>query len=285
MHELSPIDAFKLLEVPSAGAAAPAGRPEARARARFGVAQALAQGRVGFHYQPVVQARNPRTPAFFEVLARLTTPSGETAAGRQLPAGGRGRPARPGDRPAGARARAEGAAGQPRPAALDQHVAAVDGRRAVARDPRRGRPRRQRRLRPADPRDHRGGGDRGRRPDHRLHEPRAGERLRLRARRLRRRRHRLQVLPRLPLRHGEDRRQLRRRGGQGPRRPGADRVPGRGRPPLRDADGRRAGRGARPTPTGCAASASTACRAGSTAGRRRSPPCPRSPADRGRAAG
>ena len=87
MHELSPIDAFKLLEVPSAGEAAPAGRPEARARARFGVAQALAQGRVGFHYQPVVQARSPRTPAFFEVLARLTTPSGELLpAGSFLPA-------------------------------------------------------------------------------------------------------------------------------------------------------------------------------------------------------
>jgi EAL domain-containing protein (putative c-di-GMP-specific phosphodiesterase class I) len=85
MHELPPIDAFTLLEAPSAGEAA--GRPEARARQRFGVAQALAQGRVGFHYQPVVQAKNPRMPAFFEVLARLATPSGELLpAGAFLPA-------------------------------------------------------------------------------------------------------------------------------------------------------------------------------------------------------
>ena len=69
MHELPPFDAFKLLETPSADA----GRLEANARLRFGVAQALAQGRIAFHYQPVVQARNPRMPAFFEVLARLAT--------------------------------------------------------------------------------------------------------------------------------------------------------------------------------------------------------------------
>jgi EAL domain-containing protein (putative c-di-GMP-specific phosphodiesterase class I) len=82
MDELPPFDAFKLLEAPSA-----AGRLETSARLRFGVAQALAQGRVSFHYQPVVQAKNPRMPAFFELLARLTTPSGELLpAGAFLPA-------------------------------------------------------------------------------------------------------------------------------------------------------------------------------------------------------
>jgi EAL domain-containing protein (putative c-di-GMP-specific phosphodiesterase class I) len=87
MHELPPIDVFNLLGVPSAGEAVAADRPEGRARFRFGVAQALAQGRVGFHYQPVVQAKSPRMPAFFEVLARLTTPAGELLpAGAFLPA-------------------------------------------------------------------------------------------------------------------------------------------------------------------------------------------------------
>jgi EAL domain-containing protein (putative c-di-GMP-specific phosphodiesterase class I) len=76
------IDAFKLLrsaEEPRMAAT----RVEAKARLRFSVAQALAQGRVMFHYQPVVQARNPRMPAFFEMLARLRLPDG-----RLLPAGG-----------------------------------------------------------------------------------------------------------------------------------------------------------------------------------------------------
>lgn len=50
---------------------------EAKARVRFTVAQALAQGRLGFHYQPVVRATNPRFPAFFEMLARLTLPGGQ----------------------------------------------------------------------------------------------------------------------------------------------------------------------------------------------------------------
>jgi sensor c-di-GMP phosphodiesterase-like protein len=50
---------------------------EAKARIRFTVAQALAQGRMTFHYQPVVRASNPRFPAFFEMLARLTLPSGQ----------------------------------------------------------------------------------------------------------------------------------------------------------------------------------------------------------------
>ena len=55
---------------------------EANARIRFTVAQALVQGRIGFHNQPVVQASNPGFPAFFEVLARLTLPNGQV-----LPAG------------------------------------------------------------------------------------------------------------------------------------------------------------------------------------------------------
>ena len=93
MHELSPIDAFKLLEAPAAGEAAPAGRLEAKARLRFGVAQALAQGRIGFHYQPVVQARNPRMPAFFEMLARLTT-ARRASCCRPAPSCRRSRPAR-----------------------------------------------------------------------------------------------------------------------------------------------------------------------------------------------
>lgn len=58
-------------------------RIEANARVRFTVAQALAQGRLGFHYQPVVRAMNPRFPAFFEMLARLTLPNGQV-----LPAAG-----------------------------------------------------------------------------------------------------------------------------------------------------------------------------------------------------
>ncbi len=63
-----------------------AGRLEARARARFNVAQALVQGRVAFHYQPVVRAANSRFPAFYEMLARLRMPNGQMiAAGAFLP--------------------------------------------------------------------------------------------------------------------------------------------------------------------------------------------------------
>ncbi len=46
------------------------------------MAQGLAQGRLGFHYQPVVRARQPGFPAFYEMLARLTLPTGQV-----LPAG------------------------------------------------------------------------------------------------------------------------------------------------------------------------------------------------------
>lgn len=61
-------------------------RLEARARIRFTVAQALAQGRVVFHFQPVVRAGNPRFTAFHEMLARLRLPNGQIlAAGAFLP--------------------------------------------------------------------------------------------------------------------------------------------------------------------------------------------------------
>jgi EAL domain-containing protein (putative c-di-GMP-specific phosphodiesterase class I) len=42
---------------------------------------------MGFHFQPVVRAEHPRTPAFFEMLARLTLPDGQLlSAGAFLPA-------------------------------------------------------------------------------------------------------------------------------------------------------------------------------------------------------
>lgn len=50
---------------------------DGNARIRFIVAQALVQNRIGFHYQPVVNARRPDVPAFFEMLARLTLPDGK----------------------------------------------------------------------------------------------------------------------------------------------------------------------------------------------------------------
>jgi EAL domain-containing protein (putative c-di-GMP-specific phosphodiesterase class I) len=57
-------------------------RLEAKARLRFTVAQALAQGRMVFHHQPVVRADTPQVPAFHETLARLRLPNGQI-----LPAG------------------------------------------------------------------------------------------------------------------------------------------------------------------------------------------------------
>lgn len=50
---------------------------DGNARIRFTVAQALVQNRVGFHFQPVVNALRPDFPAFFEMLARLTLPDGK----------------------------------------------------------------------------------------------------------------------------------------------------------------------------------------------------------------
>ena len=83
MHHNPAIDAFRLLMSASTPEPAALTEPlEAKARLRFTVAQALTQGRVRFHYQPVVRAAEPRMPAFFEMLARLTLPNGQT-----LPAG------------------------------------------------------------------------------------------------------------------------------------------------------------------------------------------------------
>jgi EAL domain-containing protein (putative c-di-GMP-specific phosphodiesterase class I) len=88
MEDLSPIDAFRLMTAPDAtDRMMAASRLEAKARLRFGVAQALVQGRVAFHYQPVVKAGNPRMPAFFEMLARMRLPNGQLLpAGAFLPA-------------------------------------------------------------------------------------------------------------------------------------------------------------------------------------------------------
>lgn len=81
MTPLPPIDAFRLAAAePVAGLGDC--RVEAGARLRFKVALALAQGRMQFHYQPVVRAATPRLPAFFEMLARLRLPDGQL-----LPAG------------------------------------------------------------------------------------------------------------------------------------------------------------------------------------------------------
>lgn len=85
MIPLAPIDAFKLAAEPVAGLAAC--RLEARARLRYKVALALAQGRMLFHFQPVVRATAPGFPAFFEMLARLRLPDGRLlAAGAFMPA-------------------------------------------------------------------------------------------------------------------------------------------------------------------------------------------------------
>jgi len=77
MHRHAPSDAFSLLRtIGEGGPAATGARLEQRARTRFAVAQALAQGRIGFQFQPVVRADAPGFPAFHEMLARLTLPGG-----------------------------------------------------------------------------------------------------------------------------------------------------------------------------------------------------------------
>lgn len=61
--------------------------PRLEARTQFAVSQALAQGRIGFHFQPVVRAQRPDFVAFNEMLVRMTLPSGETvSAGAFMPA-------------------------------------------------------------------------------------------------------------------------------------------------------------------------------------------------------
>jgi EAL domain-containing protein (putative c-di-GMP-specific phosphodiesterase class I) len=88
MQPMPAIDAFRLLAAPSAGEQAMrATRLEANARLRFTVAQALTQGRLAFHFQPVVRAEAPRMPAFFEMLARIHMPNGQIlSAGAFMPA-------------------------------------------------------------------------------------------------------------------------------------------------------------------------------------------------------
>lgn len=88
MEDLSSFDAFRLMHAPDrTERMMAASRLEARARLRFTVAQALLQGRLVFHYQPVVRAGHPAMPAFHEMLARLRLPNGQIlAAGAFLPA-------------------------------------------------------------------------------------------------------------------------------------------------------------------------------------------------------
>ena len=83
MDQVSPMekplrsDIVESLKALAAGTAHPAtSRIERDARMRFTVAQALSQGRLTFHFQPVVRAARPDFPAFFEMLARLTLPDG-----------------------------------------------------------------------------------------------------------------------------------------------------------------------------------------------------------------
>jgi EAL domain-containing protein (putative c-di-GMP-specific phosphodiesterase class I) len=87
MEHYPSFDAFKLLKAPLAAESLVASsRVEANARLRFGVAQALVQGRIGFHFQPVVRAANPRMPAFFEMLVRIRTTDGQLlSAGAFMP--------------------------------------------------------------------------------------------------------------------------------------------------------------------------------------------------------
>ncbi len=87
MHQTPALDPFRLVGGANDGGPLHATRVEARARLRFTVAQALVQGRLGFHYQPVVRAQAQQRPAFFEMLARMTLPDGQVlTAGAFLPA-------------------------------------------------------------------------------------------------------------------------------------------------------------------------------------------------------
>jgi EAL domain-containing protein (putative c-di-GMP-specific phosphodiesterase class I) len=65
---------------------APPRRPDGAVRVQFAVGQALAQGRIGFHFQPVVRADQPSFVAFHEMLVRMRLPSGEVVpAGAFMP--------------------------------------------------------------------------------------------------------------------------------------------------------------------------------------------------------
>lgn len=73
------LDAVALLRALAAGedgAPAPGATLAARARLRYALAQALARGRMRFHFQPVVRADNPGFIAFHEMLARLVDAEG-----------------------------------------------------------------------------------------------------------------------------------------------------------------------------------------------------------------
>lgn len=83
MKKMPAIDAFKMMNASiHQGPDLAMTRIEANARVRFMVAQALAQGRLGFYFQPVVRSDNPHFPAFYEMLARIKLPGGQI-----LPAG------------------------------------------------------------------------------------------------------------------------------------------------------------------------------------------------------
>ena len=88
MNPSPSFDAFRFLESPLGGAPALAmTRIESNARLRFAVAQALAQGRVKFHFQPVVRSERPDFVAFHEMLARIQLPGGQVlSAGAFMPA-------------------------------------------------------------------------------------------------------------------------------------------------------------------------------------------------------
>jgi EAL domain-containing protein (putative c-di-GMP-specific phosphodiesterase class I) len=65
---------------PEANAAPPEGWMEGEVR------RSLAQGRIGFHFQPVVRAGRPAFAAFHEMLVRMRLPSGQTvSAGAFMP--------------------------------------------------------------------------------------------------------------------------------------------------------------------------------------------------------
>jgi len=78
MKPMPVIDAFRLMNASNGiGSDLAMSRIEANARIRFTVAQAISQGRLGFHFQPVIRSDNGRYPAFFEMLARLRLPGGQ----------------------------------------------------------------------------------------------------------------------------------------------------------------------------------------------------------------
>lgn len=83
MKTVPAIGAFRLMNDPlGSGRQDVMCRVEANARVRFTVAQAMSQGRLGFHYQPVVRSDNTGFAAYYEMLARIRLPNGQV-----LPAG------------------------------------------------------------------------------------------------------------------------------------------------------------------------------------------------------